>query len=132
MEAKLKHLEFIQATISRFNSNSFLVKGWAITLVSALFALAAKDANQLYVFIVYISVPSFWVLDAYYLSLERQYRCLYAAVSQKEAEDIDFSMDASGFRTGRNTWQRCLLTATMLFYVLLASLPILLLVIFQP
>jgi len=27
------------------NVNSFLLKGWAITLVAALFALAAKDAN---------------------------------------------------------------------------------------
>jgi hypothetical protein len=131
MEGKLKHLEFIQATISRFNSNSFLIKGWAITLVSALFALAAKDTNQLYVFIVYISVPCFWILDAYYLSQERQYRALYATVSQEKPEDINFSMDASGFRTGRNTWPICLIATTMLFYALLASLPILLLVIFQ-
>ncbi|RZK34423.1 MAG: hypothetical protein EOO61_13615 [Hymenobacter sp.] len=132
MESKLKHLEFIQTTIGRFNSNSFLIKGWAITLVSALFALAAKDANQLYVFIVYISVPSFWILDAYYLSLERQYRDLYAKVRQQEAEAIDFSMDASMFCIGRNTWLSCLITRAMLFYGLLASLPILLLLIFQP
>jgi hypothetical protein len=131
MEAKLKHLEFIQNTVGRFNSNSFLIKGWAITLVSALFALAAKDANQLYVFIVYISVPSFWILDAYYLSLERQYRGLYVKVSQQETEAINFSMDASAFCTGRNTWLYCLIAKTMLFYVLLASLPILLLLIFQ-
>jgi len=132
MEGKLKHLEFVQATISRFNSNSFLIKSWAITLVSALFALAAKDANQLYVFIVYISVPCFWFLDAYYLSLERQYRCLYTTVSQTAPENVDFSMNASGFCTGRNTWPSCLITPTMLLYALLASLPILLLVIFKP
>ena len=36
------------------NVNSFLLKGWAVTLISALFALAAKDANIRYVFITYI------------------------------------------------------------------------------
>ncbi len=45
MERKIKHLEFIQIVISRMNSNSFLIKGWTITLMSALFALAAKDTN---------------------------------------------------------------------------------------
>ena len=45
MENKRKHLEFIQSVIARMNSNSFLIKGWSITLVSALFALAAKDSN---------------------------------------------------------------------------------------
>lgn len=131
MEGKLKHLEFIQAVIGRFNSNSFLIKGWAITLVSALFALAAKDSSQQYVFIVYIAIPSFWVLDAYYLSQERQYRELYIVVSRKELTAIDFSMDASGFRAGRNTWGSCLFTRTMWFYSLLAALPIVLLVLFQ-
>jgi len=60
MEAKLKYLEFIQAIINRMNSNSFMLKGWCITLVSALFALAAKDANQLYVIVAYIPLPSFF------------------------------------------------------------------------
>jgi hypothetical protein len=46
MESKLKHLEFIQNVITRMNTNSFLIKVWVATLVSALFALAAKDANQ--------------------------------------------------------------------------------------
>ena len=41
MEKKLKHLEFIQNVILRMNNNSFLIKGWAITLISALFALAS-------------------------------------------------------------------------------------------
>lgn len=74
MDAKLKHLEFIQNVITRMNSNSFLIKGWAITLVSALFALAAKDANINYVLISYIVIPVFWVLDGFYISRERQYR----------------------------------------------------------
>lgn len=104
MENKLKHLEFIQNVINRMNSNSFLIKGWAITLVSALFALAAKDANLDYVLITYIAIPLFWGLDGYYLSQERQYRSLYDFVAGRDENLIDFSMDASGYRTGRNRW----------------------------
>lgn len=93
MEAKLKHLEFIQNVITRMNSNSFLIKGWAITLVSALFALAAKDANINYVLISYIVIPVFWVLDGFYISRERQYRDLYSAVAKTPENAIDFNME---------------------------------------
>jgi hypothetical protein len=43
---RIKHLEFIQATIVRLASNSFLLKGWTVTLVAALFALAAKETQH--------------------------------------------------------------------------------------
>ena len=39
MEKKLKHLEFIQNAINRMASNSFIIKGWCITLIVGLFAL---------------------------------------------------------------------------------------------
>ena len=35
MENKIKHLEFIQSTITRMNQNSFQIKGWMITFVSS-------------------------------------------------------------------------------------------------
>ena len=84
----MKHLEFIQNVITRMNSNSFLIKGWAITLVSALFALAANGSNIHYVLISYIVIPVFWVLDGFYISIERQYRDLYNNVAQKTEEEI--------------------------------------------
>ena len=104
MEAKLKHLEFIQNVITRMNYNSFLIKGWTITLVSALFALAAKDANINYVLISYIVIPVFWVLDGFYISRERQYRDLYRDIAKKPENEIDFNMDASGYNKENRTW----------------------------
>ena len=53
MSDKLKHLEFIQGVINRMGQNSFLIKGWTVTLVAALFALAAKDSNQKFVLVAY-------------------------------------------------------------------------------
>lgn len=104
MENKLKHLEFIQNIITRMNSNSFMLKGWSVTLVSALYALAANDTNVQYVLISYVVIPVFWLVDGFYISQERQYRELYKQVAQKEENSIDFNLDASDFNQGRNSW----------------------------
>ena len=117
IEKKLKHLEFIQLVITRMNVNSFLLKGWAITLVAALFAFAAKDTNIKYVLITYVSTPLFWFLDGYYLSQERQYRALYNEVKDKAEEQIDFNMNAKSFDIGRNMWLPSVFSMTLnLFY----------------
>lgn len=107
-----KHLEMIQAVIARMNTNSFMIKGWTITLVSAIFAFAAKDANSRYVIITYICIPTFWSLDALYLSQERQYRALYDTV--RTQQETDYSMDASRFKGGRNSWLSSFFSKTLL------------------
>ncbi len=122
-EFQIKHLEMIQAVIARMNTNSFLIKGWMITLVSAIFALAAKDANSRYVIII-LCIPAFWFLDALYLSQERQYRALYDAV--RTSQDTDYSMDASGYRNGKNTWLSAFFSITLLVTYLSVAIAILL------
>lgn len=116
MENKRKHLEFIQLVITRMNVNSFLLKGWSVTLVAALFAFAAKETDIGYVIITYISTPVFWLLDAYYLSLERQYRGLYNSVKNKDEESIDFDMNAKPFDKGKDSWLSSIFSITLLFF----------------
>ncbi len=99
MESKLKHLEFVQAVINRMASNSFLLKGWSVTLVSAVFVLAVKDGNASVIPVAYLPVVVLWFLDAYFLRQERLYRRLYDAVRVLPDERIDFSLDASGYST---------------------------------
>lgn len=117
MEKKLKHLDFLQLVITRMNVNSFLLKGWSVTLVSALFAFAAKDTNIHYVLITYISTPLFWFLDGYYLSLERQYRSLYNVVKEKPESEIDFDLNARPYNKGKNMWLPSVFSPTLyIFY----------------
>ncbi|MAG85848.1 MAG: hypothetical protein CMB97_00320 [Flavobacteriaceae bacterium] len=116
-ECKLKHLEFIQNIITRMNHNSFLLKGWAVILVSALFALAAKDADVKYVLVSYIAVPVFWILDGFFIATERKYRDLYSKVAKKNESEIDFSMDTTSYAVGNRTWPRGIFSKTLLpFY----------------
>ncbi len=117
MENKHKHLEFIQNVITRMNSNSFLIKAWTITLVSALFALAAKDANRIYVLISYIVITAFWILDGFFISKERQYKDLYAVVALNDKTAIDFNMNTSSFNQGKRTWLAGIFSQTLIpFY----------------
>lgn len=116
-ECKLKHLEFIQDVITRMNRNSFLIKGWAVTLVSALFALAAKDANLNFVLVSYIAVGIFWILDGFFITTERKFRDLYDAVKDKEESQIDFSMDIRQFVKGNRHWLCGIFSQTLIpFY----------------
>ena len=114
-EKKLKHLEFIQAVVNRMSGNSFLLKGWSVTLVAALFALAAKDSNKNYIVVAYFPVLIFWLLDAYFLSQERLFRSLYEAVSKTSEDHIDFSMSTEPFENSKNNW-----AILLLFYLSMA------------
>lgn len=78
-------------------TNSFLLRGWTVTLVAALFALAAKDADSRFVLVAYLPSILFWILDGYYLAQERRFRDLYAEVVKKSETEIVFSMDAGKF-----------------------------------
>jgi hypothetical protein len=117
MDKKHKHLEFLQGAVNRMASNLFLLKGWTITLIAALFALSAKDANKSYVLIAYFPALLFWVLDGYFLSQERRFRALYDHVRKLDESQIDFSMDTAPFRSEwRNTWPGAMLSKTLLIY----------------
>lgn len=82
MEDKRKHLEFIQGIINRHNSNSFLIKGWAITISAALYALAGTINEPFIVLLALVPICMFWGLDAFYLSNERCFVDLYNSVAE--------------------------------------------------
>ncbi len=113
---KIKHLEMVQDVIKRMASNSFILKGWAVTLVAGIMALAEKDTDKKYFLVAYIPIIIFWLLDSYYLLQERLYRKLYKKVCSTEEKDIDFSLSATkkDFGGGRNTFFACFVSICML------------------
>jgi hypothetical protein len=90
-DEKIKHLEMIQNIITRMAKNSFLLKGWTVTLLAGIFALVWEKGGFLHYLLAYIPVFMFWFLDAYYLQQERLYRGLYDEVRQSST-NILFSM----------------------------------------
>lgn len=125
MENKRKHLEMIQNVITRMASNSFMLKGWAVTLVAGIFALASKDTDKIYFMIVYVPIVTFWGLDTFYLRQERLYRKLYDKVRIKNEDEIDFSVNAAlpEFMDSKTSYKRIFISVTELwFYFPLALL----------
>lgn len=92
---QIEHLKMIQDVITRMASNSFSLKGWAVTLVAAIFALTWANISRGFLLIALIPIFAFWALDAYYLNLERKNRKLYDKVRKMDEAEIDFSMNAS-------------------------------------
>lgn len=78
---EMKHLEFIQAVITRMNSNSFQMKGWMVAIVSALLAVFTSTQNNQFVLVAILPTVIFWFLDTYYLWQERKFRGLYNDVA---------------------------------------------------
>jgi len=116
MEAKLKHLDYIQAAIARMSTNSFLFKGWAVTLVAGLSAFAAVNTRAALLSIALISTLMFWALDGYYLWLERGFVELHRQVAAKAEADIDFSMAIDKNQAARRWLKTCVRPHLWLFY----------------
>ncbi|MCD4664468.1 MAG: hypothetical protein K8R68_04290 [Bacteroidales bacterium] len=104
MECKIKHLEMIQNVIDRMARNSFLLKGWSVLLISALFALSAKDKTIYFVYLAYFPAIAFWSLDGFFLRQERLFRALYDKVRKQKEDQIDFSMNTSEFKNVVDCW----------------------------
>jgi hypothetical protein len=105
-DSKGQHLELIQAIVGRMAGNSFMLKGWSVTLAAGLFALAARDSDWRVAAIALLPTLAFWCLDAYYLHQERLFRSLYEAVRRGQAEA--FTLDTSLVRARVPSWWRTL------------------------
>lgn len=119
LDAKLKHLEFIQAVIARMSTSSFLFKGWAITIAAGLSALAAtstRDVLRAALVGAIVSSVLFWGLDGYYLWIERRYVALYTRVAKMHPTEIDFSMQADRGSPLRDWAKTCIRPHLWVFY----------------
>ena len=96
-EFMLKEIDLIQDIIKRMASNSFMIKGWTITLVVATLLL---KRSKFQMFIAFIPLIAFWFLDSYFLWQERLYRKLYDWVidNRLNTKELLFSMNANRFK----------------------------------
>lgn len=96
-DENIKHLEMLQATVSRLAGNSFLIKGWTLTIAAAIFGYAANSANRKVAFVGAVVLLAFWLLDAYFLKQERLFRHLYNQVRRNDGTIERFDMDTRCF-----------------------------------
>ncbi|MFJ4538556.1 hypothetical protein ACIP39_21750 [Streptomyces tibetensis] len=128
-EQRLKHLELLQSVIARLGNNSFLIKGWCITLSGVLVAVADRSPGRETIPVALALAVGFWLLDGYYLRQERLFRALYErVVGDGDDPPPPFTMDAERYG-GPVSWFGVLLSRPTLFcYGVLAAANCLLLV----
>lgn len=113
-----KHLEFIQLTIVRMAANSFIIKGWTVTLVAAILAFTTAEQGSKCGWISLIPAFIFWGLDGYYLRQERLFRKLYDHVRKNSYEGTDFSMDTKPGQYEVSGWLRVCCSKTIFWFYL--------------
>ena len=121
-----EELKMVQGVINRMGTNSFLIKGWAITLVVA--TLLLKGSIYQY-FIAFLPWVMFWYLDAYFLRLERLYRKLFdwLRINRLKSKEYLFDVNSksleSRFRKDVDCLGQTMFSKTLaIFYLLLFAI----------
>ena len=119
------HLTIMQGVINRMADNSRSCKVWCVTLVAATLVLMARTADPQHALIGLVPTLLFWVLDAYYLGLERRFRKSYRAFVEKvhngklATTDL-FVVAPVGSEIGQFCWALFRSFSVLPFYVLVA------------
>lgn len=74
---KAQHREFVQNIITKMNTNSFQIKGMMITISAAFLAIYGSNPQKVFIIIPVPIIFLFWLMDTYYLQLERKFRGIY-------------------------------------------------------
>ena len=105
-EELFKEIDLIQGCINRMANNSFLIKGWALGVFAGVTAFTkGENLNNIVLLLCTTVVPfiCFWVLDAYFLQIERKYRAMYTEkLTKRKNNDSDelFDLNPSKYKVG--------------------------------
>ena len=122
-DAVRAHLSIMQGVIQRMAENGRSCKVWCVTLVSAVLVLVARTGDAEHALIALIPTGLLWVLDAYYLALERGFRTSYNMFVEKlhrssvSLEDL-YPVVPAGSAVGRFFWALVRSVAVAPFYLM--------------
>ena len=117
-EQVIKHLEIIQGVINRLANNSFLIKSWSMTIISAAILFISRNQNYSEYIILSFLIPvlGFWILDGYFLWQERIFRGIYNDVRTQESTDFEMSISS---QTKKIKWIKAVFSKTLnIFYLI--------------
>jgi hypothetical protein len=122
-----KEIDLIQGVINRMASNSFLLKGWTVTIIVGVLALT-KDTivtNDVTYFALILLIPLcvFWYLDAFFLHKEKCYRELYKWVieNRQTSNEYKYDLNYKRFENDVDSIAKIMRTSTIgVFYGIIA------------
>lgn len=102
-EALYKEIDLIQSCIARMAQNSFMVKGWLITILAVVFALLPESVNIRFLCLLgFVIILCFWYLDGFFLKAERLYRWKYEWVISQRLSSTEYVFDLNPYN--KNMW----------------------------
>ncbi|MDD9869248.1 MAG: hypothetical protein OXU50_05090 [Gammaproteobacteria bacterium] len=114
----VKHLEMIQGVVNRLGHDSFLMKGWSMTILAAGIIFVARSEIQADEVIIAFLIPvfGFWILDGYFLWQERLFRKVYDEIRKQEI--TDFAMNVMKHKDKpKCSWRSSIFSVTLnIFY----------------
>ncbi len=108
-----KYMDILQMNIQRMCQLSNTCKAWCVTLISAMLVFVFKDQQWDVLKILLLPVGLFYVLDAYYLSVEREFVVLSKVISKKVQEGTVQMSDVFVIHTAKRLTRICLLLKAM-------------------
>ncbi|MFF1530931.1 hypothetical protein [Cellulomonas sp. NPDC058312] len=109
-----KHMDYVQDVIGRLANNSFVMKGWALTLCAAILGLAASRDQAALAFAALVPAAAFWVLDTYFLRQERAFRAMFRDVAAKRV--AQFKMNPRPYAQREPWWPAMFSLSLLGFY----------------
>jgi histidine triad (HIT) family protein len=93
-EDRRKHLDYIQAVVTRMSASSTTSKGWLLPIITAAYGYAVVNRSVGVAGLGMLAAALFGLIDAHYLNQERAFRRLYDAVAYGDKVKR-FSLDPS-------------------------------------
>lgn len=88
---KATYLQMIQSSIDRMSTTSAVFKGFCATIVAGISAISFSEINKWVLLLAIAPIFCFFILDIYYLQLERRFRALFNMV-RTGLHEVDFDL----------------------------------------
>lgn len=129
-----KEIDLIQGCINRMAQNSFMLKGWALTIFAGVTAFTKGENFSDPVTLIFTTIVPFvcfWILDTFFLQTEKKYRKMYKEMLiKRKTNNTDGQYDLNPRRFKVECFLKVMFSTTMiLFYGIPLLASIILLVI---
>ncbi len=112
---KIKYLEMIEGIISRLASHSFSIKNWFVISLGGLLLFCLNHSGNKSLGVAFVVTIAFYLIDAYYLFLERCFRKKYNQALSGECDLFD--LDIRAIKNEISMWSVMKSLSLLLYFV---------------
>lgn len=115
-----KEIDLIQGCINRMAQNSFMLKGWALTIFAGVTAFTKGENFSDPVTLIFTTIVPFvcfWILDTFFLRTEKKYRKMYEEMLiKRKANNADGQYNLNPRRFKVECFLKVMFSTTMILF----------------